>query len=152
MTKTERTKGEEKLQERGRSRFQHGVCACVCVCVCKVIPHFQHAAALPLTQIKSSYLCLTLTAIVLRGNVFKCVGVCVCMYVCVCAWCMLSFILEQQRSFYKLMKKQNKSEEFCHISDRPCCFFFPSDFDGLLLDHVGRMTRQIPTGDWQPVT
>lgn len=54
-----------------------GVCTmCVCVCVCQVMAHFQ-CAALPLTQIKSGYLCVTLTASAVC--IFICLCVCVCL-------------------------------------------------------------------------
>lgn len=65
-------KGTERLQERELSRCQHWQVCVLYVCVrdvwvsaCmragQIMARFQHAA-LPLTQIRSSYLCLTLTA------------------------------------------------------------------------------------------
>lgn len=75
---------ETERKRTGQTPALTGVCTmCVCECVCKLMAHFQ-LAALPLTQIKSGYLCLTLT-VVLSADFSTYESVCMCVRM-ICRW------------------------------------------------------------------
>lgn len=77
------TERETTIKRTDQMPTLTGVCVCyVCVyvrvCVCQVMAQFQ-CAALPLTQIKSGYLCLTLTTSVVCNIA---VHMCMCVFIC----------------------------------------------------------------------
>lgn len=79
MTTTERTK--EHRDEEKEDWADASTDRCVyyaCVYVCELMAHFQ-LAALSLTQIKSGYLCLTLTVVLSADfSTYVCICVCAC--------------------------------------------------------------------------